>query len=53
LFVGVPLLVGPLLIFRSALIGVTPRISGCTRRALRPWGSRRLARRLASADKQH
>lgn len=53
LFVGPSLLVRSFLIFRSALIGVTPRISGCTCRALRPWWSWRLARRLASADKEH
>jgi hypothetical protein len=56
LFVGTPLIVGPSLIFRSALIEVTPGISGLARRAwlsLRSSWSWRLARRLASGDKEH
>ena len=50
LFVRPPLLIGPFLIFRSALIGVAPRIPGCTCRACRSRWPRRLARLLASYD---
>ena len=56
LFVGPPLIFSPFLIFCSPLIGVTARISGLTSRArlsLWSWRSWRLARRLASADKEH